>query len=756
MIGVLNKRYLFFAAASLFISIMLCSYNKPAAIAVCSLASLLTGVTFFQTRRIKRLPLTRILCRRLSSLSMCFGIVTLFLITGTLLYVFITSQRVDHKLPETTGTLQSRVINSVAFDGYGYITVDGGTYITLGRSITLRGKTRITVSGDFTPPDVGDTLTVYGNFLEKNVLYSGRPDGYAYTENLRYEIQAYASNLVFTKGSPHLDERLRANLKTLLCQGMGETQGSVAYAVLTGDSSNIPAEILDSFRTTGIAHIFAVSGLHVGFITAFLNFVFKKFLRLNAYFRTILISAALVAYNLFCGMSPSILRASVMFEFLMIAKCAGGKYDSLTALSAAFLLIVLVSPLSCFYVGFLMSFGALLSILFLNRPLMRLLRFLPKKIASLLSMSASAQLGTTLIGIHFFGSMSLYSIPVNIIVIPLFSVLFIVLLLSSAATMLFPAAVAILYPVRYGFVGLIETANFIAHLKYAQIIVYSFGISILAIYAAAFLISDFHLSPPPIKRISCLVCVVLFLSFALICEYPPKPSENRITVFSSQSERVTFIETRDGKRILTESAPTAGIHSTEVSNYLRTRRIREIDSLVLTHGGPHVLDTLSYVLNTVKLKELVVPFSSDQDNVLLYDLLDRYSDEYGFQLRFILASGSDTIADTDVSFLYAVSVTEDPENAKLVYAPYLYALLFPNVDGLLLLSHLDEARLASAAGYYAELSIRTVITHTYASQIASLFRPNQIYSFTSEPYVNFERYYSAPVFGMQNTALSPA
>ncbi len=218
----------------------------------------------------------------------------------------------------------------------------------------------------------------------------------------------------------------------------GET-AAVCFAMLTGNTDAISEGTLAAFRNGGIAHVFAVSGLHLGVIFGVLTFIFKK-LRLNRYVSTALRIAVLFTYSGICLFSPSSVRALVMCSVVAVAGCFHRKHDGLNALASAAVILLLINPLYLFSVGFTLSFAAVAGIILLGRNIGRLLGFLPEKLASALSAGLSAQVAVYPVQLTAFGYISAAGLFLNFVFIPLISALYIPLFICACVSAVVPAA----------------------------------------------------------------------------------------------------------------------------------------------------------------------------------------------------------------------------------------------------------------------------------------------------------------------------
>ena len=277
-------------------------------------------------------------------------------------------------------------------------------------------------------------------------------------------------------------------IETVVYAGMDETSAAVTMAVLTGDTSSIETGLLDNIRMGGIAHIFAVSGLHVGALFAFCLMLVEKtrLKKLSRPLRFLLTALVVFFYAGICGFSASVVRAAVLCLIGYAAKSFGVTSDSLQALGAAAIVILLFAPTSLFEVGFQLSFAACLGIILLGRRISHALdalcsagkKFVTKlfkldkrpsphperrndddthppeiperirrAIVSFLSVTLAAQIATAPILLQTYGFLSGWSLLLNALFVPLISTVFSLLLLFVAIACILPtsAIVIVLY-----------------------------------------------------------------------------------------------------------------------------------------------------------------------------------------------------------------------------------------------------------------------------------------------------------------------
>lgn len=257
------------------------------------------------------------------------------------------------------------------------------------------------------------------------------------------------TNFQVTKKGTDLFALIRERLRARLYAGMDEDAAAVLYGVLTGDDTGIEEGLIENVRFGGIAHIFAVSGLHIGALFAFLKLLFSKtpLKRLPRFVRLILLVALLGFYGGVCGFSSSVLRATVMCVVFYAAELLAVKSDGLERMSVAMIVCLCVSPLSLFTAGFMLSFCACFGILFFSRTVSDVISpalcrvvgtHFGRAAAGFLSVTLSAQIFTTPALLSSFGYLSAWSFLLNCLFVPIVSAVFAFLLILGVICTVLP------------------------------------------------------------------------------------------------------------------------------------------------------------------------------------------------------------------------------------------------------------------------------------------------------------------------------
>ena len=276
---------------------------------------------------------------------------------------------------------------------------------------------------------LGNTVKFKSIMSDVNDYFDGEYQKYNLIEGIRYRTSLTDDDIIFVGNKPTVFQKINLFIRDTLEGGLDESEVTIAYALICGNSELMDAEILSSYRSAGVAHIFAVSGLHIGFLAGVFNFICKK-LKVKPYIKAPLITIVLILYSGICGFSASSIRATIMCATMLFASAFGKKYDPLSAISLSAIGILLCSPFQILSAGFQLSFGVSAGLIILVPPTTNLLRRLPKKIRDSLSVAVVAQVVGIPIMLAHFGEFSLISIFANVILIPIVSILYVFIIIG--------------------------------------------------------------------------------------------------------------------------------------------------------------------------------------------------------------------------------------------------------------------------------------------------------------------------------------
>ncbi|MDR1405866.1 MAG: ComEC family competence protein [Prevotellaceae bacterium] len=311
-------------------------------------------------------------------------------------------------------------------------------YITAGDTAAADEKVILYFSADSSQPAPVAGATLYVRTALSPIPPPGNPDEFDYRLYLARR-KVFASAFV-QKGQYSIDNRLsfwktvqympvhwqRRGLEIFAGSVIGNEEYAVLAALTLGNKQWLDDDLRTSYIAAGAMHILAVSGLHVGIIMAVLNFLFSflKKKHRGILLKNVLIIVCLWLYAAVVGFSPSVTRAVVMFSFVLAGKTFRRSLSTYNSLAASAFFIAWFNPQVIFDAGFQLSYCAVLSIVYFQPHITRLIyirnRFL-YGIWQLACVSAAAQIGTlpvSLLNFHMFPN---YFLLTNICIISLTS-----------------------------------------------------------------------------------------------------------------------------------------------------------------------------------------------------------------------------------------------------------------------------------------------------------------------------------------------
>ena len=251
----------------------------------------------------------------------------------------------------------------------------------------------------------------------------------------------------------------------------------IVKAMVLGDKNEMSVELRDAFSKSGVIHVLAVSGLHVGIIFLFVRSILL-ILGINKNHRfiyTAILIFSIWFYALVTGLASSVARASFMFTLIIFGEAIRRKSSIYNTIACSAFFILLLNPNRLFDLGFLLSYSAVLGIVSIY-PMLKVLVYHEniffEKIWSALSVSIAAQIGTLPLILNTFNVFPVYFLAANLIAIPLtgvivvFSLIHLFIQSISVLDFISPLTAVILeFLIHYMF----EILNFISELPYSTV-----------------------------------------------------------------------------------------------------------------------------------------------------------------------------------------------------------------------------------------------------------------------------------------------
>lgn len=212
---------------------------------------------------------------------------------------------------------------------------------------------------------------------------------------------------------------LRNNIK-------GEKELGLAEALLIGYKDDLDQSLVQSYTNTGVVHIIAISGLHLGLIYWLLGLIFKPLKKRKSisWLRPVFIITGLWLFSILAGAQPSILRSAVMFTCIVFGETLSKKTSIYNTMSLSAFILLCINPYWLWDVGFQLSYAAVLSIIIFMQPVYNWFYIKNKLLDGIWKLNAvtiAAQILTVPLSIYHFHQFPVYFILTNFLAVPLSS-----------------------------------------------------------------------------------------------------------------------------------------------------------------------------------------------------------------------------------------------------------------------------------------------------------------------------------------------
>lgn len=334
-----------------------------------------------------------------------------------------TKANVDAKTDSTKARIDST--KAKATD----VTASSGTeYVTKNRSFSEKFRTVLYDNGIYTyrPGDIVSAIGILHDARTKDIV----PDAADYNQylylqgaNSTFWLPKDEIRLVRKSTDNMVDNALHkaraATTNAIIDSGVSSDASAFLTAVIVGDDSYLMPDTDEAFRTSGLAHLLALSGLHIGIIVMFIS-IGLSWMRPTKYgYRVyyILLIVATFAYAAFAGMTPSVVRAACMAAVLCISAIFQRRANVYNSLCVAVFLWLVINPLWLFAPGFQMSVFAVLGITVALRAVndYRIQHPWIKKMLLIIIVPVAAMAATAIPAMAYFHTFPLYFLPANLL-----------------------------------------------------------------------------------------------------------------------------------------------------------------------------------------------------------------------------------------------------------------------------------------------------------------------------------------------------
>lgn len=369
-------------------------------------------------------------------------------------------------------------------------------YLVLDKEYDLQFKygDKINVKGIYKKPEI---VRNEGGFNQTLFYQSKKIYGKLQAKNVK--LIEKGTDFTIGRISSNILEKIENKIESLL----GEEKGDLLKGILLGDTSNIKEEQKENFRISNMAHILAVSGMHVSYIVLGLNSILLKIFGKN---KTIIITNIfLLIYLCITNFTPSVLRAVMMVVVLNISKIIHRKNDTINTLAFSLFLILLDNPYAITNIGLQFSYIGTIGILFFYPIFQKRLQkrekkkgkikniFILSKCYDIFAVMISAQIVILPISIFHFNCLGTYSIFSNIMIsIFIGPVIILGLLVIITSFIFFPIAQILCVFLKFG-LSLILLVSQMSELPFSYIYLVTPQVwQIVLFYILIFLITELY------------------------------------------------------------------------------------------------------------------------------------------------------------------------------------------------------------------------------------------------------------------------
>lgn len=469
-------------------------------------------------------------------------------------------------------------------------------------------------------------------------------------------------------------------------------KNGIIGAIILGDKTDLDSDIKELYSVSGIAHILAISGLHISFIGMAIYRLLRR--RFRFLFSAAVSIPVVLSFGIMSGFGISTIMAIIMFILKIVGEVLGRKYDAITAISLAGLVLLVQNPFVVCNSGFQMSFGAIIAIV-LILPIVEEILNTDNKIIKVLSANFTISLVMNPILAWNYYELPTFSFLLNIVVVPLMSVV----IVSSIAgifcsCIMFGFGKAVIFPGC----GILELYTFLCNIinksLVASIVVGQPKVTIIIVYYAILLVVLFGLKNIRtkytrvekerniIKKETGLVlekkakkerrikgqnvklrlaCIVGFLLLNCLIYYIPNPGFYITFINVGQGDGI-LIHGDNGTKVMVDGGSTSEkqVAKNCIVPYLKAEGIGTIDYSIITHTDKDHISGILEILennnsNRIRIKNLVMPDINMKDDT--YNELIEKAKLKKINVLYIKKGDTLSLGKTKIKCIYPETTT---------------------------------------------------------------------------------------------------
>lgn len=469
-------------------------------------------------------------------------------------------------------------------------------------------------------------------------------------------------------------------------------KNGIIGAIILGDKTDIDSDIKELYSVSGIAHILAISGLHISFIGMAIYRLLRR--RFRFLFSAAVSIPVVLSFGIMSGFGISTIRAIIMFILKIIGEVLGRKYDAIPAISLAGLVLLVQNPFVVCNSGFQMSFGAIIAIV-LILPIVEEILNTDNKIIKVLSANFTISLVMNPILAWNYYELPTFSFLLNIVVVPLMSVVIVSSIVGIfCSCIMFGFGKAVIFPGC----GILELYTFLCNIinksSVASIVVGQPKVTIIIVYYAILLVVLFGLKNIRTKYTRAekerniikketglvlekkakkerrikgqnvklrLACIVGFLLLNCLIYYIPNQGFYITFINVGQGDGI-LIHGDNGTKVMVDGGSTSEkqVAKNCIVPYLKAEGIGTIDYSIITHTDKDHISGILEILennnsNRIRIKNLVMPDINMKDDT--YNELIEKAKLKKINVLYIKKGDTLSLGKTKIKCIYPETTT---------------------------------------------------------------------------------------------------
>lgn len=469
-------------------------------------------------------------------------------------------------------------------------------------------------------------------------------------------------------------------------------KNGIIGAIILGDKTDLDSDIKELYSVSGIAHILAISGLHISFIGMAIYRLLRR--RFRFLFSAAVSIPVVLSFGIMSGFGISTIRSIIMFILKIIGEVLGRKYDAITAISLAGLVLLVQNPFVVCNSGFQMSFGAIIAIV-LILPIVEEILNTDNKIIKVLSANFTISLVMNPILAWNYYELPTFSFLLNIVVVPLMSVVIVSSIVGIfCSCIMFGFGKVVIFPGC----GILELYTFLCNIinksSVTSIVVGQPKVTIIIVYYAILLVVLFGLKNIRTKYTRAekerniikketglvlekkakkerrikgqnvklrLACIVGFLLLNCLIYYIPNPGFYITFINVGQGDGI-LIHGDNGTKVMVDGGSTSEkqVAKNCIVPYLKAEGIGTIDYSIITHTDKDHISGILEILennnsNRIRIKNLVMPDINMKDDT--YNELIEKAKLKKINILYIKKGDTLSLGKTKIKCIYPETTT---------------------------------------------------------------------------------------------------